>query len=275
MKPRTKGKRISVVSGVILLTVLMVTTWFFLDHIRFWRLFESLGRNEQGLMEYRYRQTGIVMVRVPAGTFLMGSPEGEEGAFLREHPQHEVTLSPFLMAKYEVTQLKWEKIMGSNRSEFKGDTLPVAASWNDCQEFCKNTGLRFPTEAQWEYACRAGTTGNYGGTGKLDEMGWYDRNTGNLHPPGEKELNQFGLYDMHGNVFEWCEDIYDPEFYKHSEASRTNPLCTSGPNGFRVVRGGSWDFDANGCRSAYRYRYGPAKPKPYHQGFRPAYRPLP
>ena len=147
----------------------------------------------------------------------------------------------------------------------------MAESWDECHEFCRRTGLSLPTEARWEYACRAGTTGDYGGTGKLSEMGWYEGNTGSLHPAGEKEANQFGLHDMHGSVFEWCEDIYDPEFYKSREAGHVNPLCTSGPNEYRVVRGGSWDYDANGCRSAYRYRYPPSQPLAYHVGLRPAY----
>ena len=162
MKPRTKGKRISVVSGVILLTVLTITTWFFWDHIQFWWLFESLGKNEQGYPEYRHRQTGIVMVRLPGGTSLIGY-DGASGWFHADAvPQHEATLDAFLLDKYELSQSEWTKVMTSNRSKNTGDSHPVdGLSYDDCQSFCSKTGLALPTEAQWEYACRAGTTSVY------------------------------------------------------------------------------------------------------------------
>ncbi len=144
--------------------------------------------------------------------------------------------------------------MGENPSRFKRDDLPVEnVTWNDCKRFCEKTGLALPSETQWEWACRAGTAGDYGGTGNLDEMGWYKKNSGDKsHPVGEKKPNDFGLNDMHGNVREWCEDFDSP-------GSR-----------FRVLRGGCWDNVAQYCRSAYRYRLAPSI-RHFHIGFRPAW----
>jgi len=126
--------------------------------------------------------------------------------------------------------------------------------WMECDEFCRKLSsqlgqtVSLPTEAQWEYACRAGTTGAY--AGDLDEMGWYWDNSGDeIHPVGQKKPNAWGLYDMHGNVWEWCQDWYDRDY--DTESPTSDP---TGPNSgsYRVTRGGSWDFDARGCRSAYR-----------------------
>ena len=150
-----------------------------------------------------------MFVSLPGGTFAMGSPEDEEGRYDVEGPVHDVTLSPFLIAKYEVSQAEWTRVMKENPSTFLGDDLPVEnVSQEECRKFCVATGLALPPEAQWEYACRAGTSGPYGGTGAPDAMGWYGKNSGRVtHPVGEKRANDFGLYDMHGNVLEWCEDV--------------------------------------------------------------------
>ena len=189
----------------------------------------------------------------PEGTFMMGSPSGEDGRY-GDEKQHQVTLTKgFWMLETEVTQKQWKAIMGSNPSHFKGDNLPVEnVSWNDCQEFCKKCALlgmpvQLPTEAQWEYACRAGSTGPY--AGNLDEMAWFEDNSGRkTHPVGTKKPNAWGLYDMHGNVWEWCADWYDGDY---PSGSVTDPIGPSNGSD-RVVRGGSWCYYARRCRSAYR-----------------------
>ena len=192
----------------------------------------------------------------------MGSPapdlfgKGGEDKRRQDEIQHQVTLTKgFWMAKYEVTQLQWVSVMKSNPSEHKGEIFPVeSVSWNDCQQFCQKTGLSLPTEAEWEYACRAGSTGAYAGTGRLEDMGWYYGNSfvsdivgKTTHRGGKKKPNAWGLYDMHGNVREWCEDWYG----EYPSGAVTNPTgADSGDE--RVMRGGDFENDPDRCRSAYR-----------------------
>ncbi len=216
-------------------------------------------------------RVGIDMVRIPAGKFLMGSPADEKDRQSDEGPQHEVTISKsFYMGKYEVTQLQWRAVsvlpkvsieLPSDPSKFKGDNLPVEqVSWEEAVEFCERlsraTGkaYRLPTEAEWEYACRAGTTGMYAGS--LDAMAWYSSNAGNTtHPVGQKQANRFGLYDMHGNVWEWCRDWYGENYYFSSpDTDPTGPSTGS----YRVVRGGGWFFIAANLRAAFRNRSAPS-----------------
>lgn len=182
----------------------------------------------------------------PPGTFRMGDDEIQ------------VTLTKgFWMGKTEVTQAQWKSVMWNNPSKFEGDDLPVVdMSWDECQQFCQNTGLQLPTEAQWEYACRAGSTGPYAGTGKLDEMGWYGgdlfSDSDGTHPVGTKQSNAWGLYDMHGNVWELCADWYDRHWYdNYRSAVMTDPV---GPSSgyYRVRRGGSWHNRADDCTSSAR-----------------------
>jgi formylglycine-generating enzyme required for sulfatase activity len=207
--------------------------------------------------EIVHEKTGIEMVYVPAGSFAMGSPASEAGQ--GEQRQRQVTLTKaFYLGRYEVTQEQWERVMGNNPSEFKqvGKTAPVEkVSWTDCQEYVGKLNtldprpsppgtFRLPTEAEWEYACRAGTTGAYAGI--LDEMGWYDKNSGKTtHPVGQKKPNAWGLWDMHGNVWEWCADWAG----NYPAGPATDP---AGPETgeCRVMRGGSWNFDASICRAA-------------------------
>ena len=186
----------------------------------------------------------------PAGSFQMGY------VFPREKPVHEVTLTRgFWLLETEVTQAQWQAVMGDNPSDFKGDNLPVeSVSWEDCKEFCtklssQGLNVSLPTEAQWEYACRAGTTSAY--AGNLDEMAWYSKNSGSTtHEVGQKKPNAWGLYDMHGNVWEWCSDWFDSGYYSKSPASDpTGPDTGS----YRVFRGGGWDCVARNCRSALRF----------------------
>ena len=200
------------------------------------------------------------MVEVRGGTFRMGatSEQGSD-AWDREKPVHSVTLSSFYIGKTEVTQALWKAVMGSNPSEFKGDNRPVeSVSWDDCQEFIRKlndlTGqnFRLPTEAEWEFACRGGNNSRgykYSGNNYIDNVAWYDGNSGNkTHPVATKSPNELGIYDMSGNVWEWCADWYG----KYSSGAQTNP---KGPydGSLRVCRGGSWFYDAWFCRSSIRY----------------------
>ena len=213
----------------------------------------------------------IEMRWIPPGKFPMGSPSGEDGRFDWEGPQHEVTLTRgFWLGSTPFTQAQWEAVMGKNLSQFKGGDRPVEmVNWENCQEYCEalnkllpGLGARLPTEADWEFACRAGTsafndgspcTAPEGADPALDRLGWYDKNSGGeTHPVGQKQANAWGLYDMHGNVWEWCEDwfgSYPPE-------AQIDP---AGPeNGVvRVVRGGSWNNPARSCRSARRAGFDP------------------
>jgi formylglycine-generating enzyme required for sulfatase activity len=211
----------------------------------------------------------------PPGDFIMGSPETENERWNDDEDQVHVTLTKgFWMAKTEVTQAQWRAVMGKNPSHFKGDDLPVeTVSWDDAQEFIKKVNgsgeipeggkVCLPTEAQWEYACRAGEKGPFSG-GTLDQVAWYNENSGGkTHPVGTKKSNAWGLHDMHGNVWEWCADWYDD-----SLRGGTDP---SGPSSgvYRVYRGGSWGGLAARCRAAYRLRYSPDF-RYYYLGFRPA-----
>jgi formylglycine-generating enzyme required for sulfatase activity len=194
-------------------------------------------------------------VHVAAGAFFMGSGDAGGNAM----PVHRVTLSrDFEIGKYEVTQAQWESVMGGNPSHFRGALRPVEqVSWVDVQTFLQIMNMRgdgytyrLPTEAEWEYSARADTTADYGGTGVLDEMGWYSENSGQeTHPVGQKEPNAWGLYDMHGNVWEWVHDWYGVQYYAESPA--TDPV---GPGAgiARVCRGGGWSYSAARSKSASR-----------------------
>lgn len=196
-----------------------------------------------------------------------GSPEGEND---REdwETQHSVTLTKgFWMAKTEVTQAQWISVMGNNPSKQRDDDrLPVGnVSWDDCVQFCQKAGLQLPTEAQWEYACRAGSEEAYGGTGNLDDMGWYRDNCTEIQPVGKKMPNAWGLYDMHGNVEEWCSDFSDIHM-SYSSNAVTNP---TGPKSgkTRIIRGGSVFRSKQRCRSAFRFNEFPSAAET--RGFRP------
>ncbi len=221
---------------------------------------------------------GMKFVLVPSGSFLMGSPENEQHRFEREGPQHQVNLQPFYMMTTEVTQAQWKKVMGSNPSHFKGNKLPIEmVSWNDVQEFIgklnqidPGKGYRLPSEAEWEYACRAGSkTAYYSGPEKADlnKIGWYDENSGvgKTHPVGKKEPNAWGLYDLHGNVMEWCEDWYHDDY--RGAPTDGSAWMSSPSDTCRVYRGGSWFAFAYNCRSAYRNRGEPGA-KDKDLGFR-------
>jgi formylglycine-generating enzyme required for sulfatase activity len=208
----------------------------------------------------------LEMVGVPDGEFLMGSPEGEEGRENNEGPQHRVTIQAFSIGKYEITQAQWKAVMdGNNPSNFNGDDLPVeGVSWEDAKEFCQKltqmTGKRYglPSEAEWEYACRARTTGAY--ASDIDKMAWYYDNSGaKTHLVGQKLANAFGLYDMHGNVREWCEDVwrnsYDGE--RGNQPTDGSAWLSGEDLRFRAMRGGSWKDHSREVRSAARTTVSP------------------
>ena len=199
------------------------------------------------------------MVYVSGGTFTMGatSEQGNE-AEKDEKPTHNVTLSSYYICKYEVTQALWQAVMGSNPSYFKGDNLPVEqVSWNDCQAFINRlnsyTGrnFRLPTEAEWEFAARGGNYSRrykYSGSNYIGDVAWYyDNSGGRTHPVGTKQANELGLYDMSGNVWEWCSDWYGA-YKSYSQTDPTGPYSGSR----RVARGGSWYYSARYCRSSNR-----------------------
>lgn len=201
-------------------------------------------------------ETGPVLVLLPPGTFRMGAehpgpvPRGDnlpEYDPRVEGPVHDVTLSAFFIGKWEVRQCEWRQVTGESPSRHLGDDLPVdSVIWRRARAFSERLGLRLPTEAQWEYACRAGTSTPFAGTGYVDDMGWYRYNSGMApHPVGEQCPNAFGLHDLHGNIAEWCEDVWDPEFYSKAASRVLDPVCREGAQGTEgagrhVVRGGAW-----------------------------------
>ena len=229
----------------------------------------ELGMNPKtGLNEIQINLTGmpedatpLVMVLLPAGSFMMGSPPHEKDRGSDEEP-HEVTIpKPFDLGKYEVTQAQWQAVMGSNPSEFKGKNLPVEqVSWDDCQKFVEKMSalglgrFRLPAESEWEYACRAGTTTRFywGDDLLLFEIGdhaWYDRNSNETtHEIGGKQPNAWGFFDMSGNVSEWCQDWRG--YYPQRTETDSQSLLSRGG---RVVRGGGWTDGAQHCRSALRF----------------------
>jgi formylglycine-generating enzyme required for sulfatase activity len=257
------------------------------------------GSPQQKILTRRTRRTGqhfyealseeirLDMVLIPGGTFIMGSPDGEKGANSTEKPQHEVTVPQFFMGRYPITQAQWRVVadwpaivgyppfdrpLNPDPSSFKGDDRPVEnVNWDDATEFCQRlsqrTGrqYRLPSEAEWEYACRAGTQtpfsfGNYIST----ELANYSGSEYGESPACETKgkttdiglylPNNFGLCDMHGNVWEWCED----DWHKSYEGAPTDGsawLNRENENSTKIIKGGSWVSVPRGCRSAYRYLY--------------------
>ena len=198
------------------------------------------------------------MVSINGGTFIMGATYEQDEAMDREYPTHEVTLSSFKICKYEVTQELWQAVMGTNPSRNVGTKRPVDnVSWNDCQRFIKKlnslTGknYRLPTEAEWEFAARGGNysqNNKYSGSSYADETAWHSGNSGNTsHNVGQKRPNELGLYDMSGNVFEWCKDVFGDYSYNPQH----NPSGPSSGN-THVGRGGGYNLGAKFCRVSGR-----------------------
>jgi formylglycine-generating enzyme required for sulfatase activity/tRNA A-37 threonylcarbamoyl transferase component Bud32 len=246
-------KRVSrvVVGIVVILFVLSTGTW---GIFRFILNKPDTPLENNGESQLKETETNVgTFVQLPTGEFMMGGEQNSD-----EKPVHKVRITKaFEMGKYEVTQSQWQAVMGNNPSSFKGANLPVEqVSWNDVQEFIKKLNAknddyiyRLPTEAEWEYACRAGTIGDY--AGNLDEMGWYNKNSENkTHSIGEKKSNNWKLHDMYGNVWEWCSDWYDSKYY-----AKSPEVDPKGPDSglTRVLRGGGLLNPAATCRSASRY----------------------
>ena len=198
------------------------------------------------------------MILVEGGTFTMGATSEQQDSFDDEKPTHQVNLSNFYIGKYEVTQSLWKAVMGTNPSKWQGENLPVEqVSWNDCQKFIKKlnsmTGknFRLPTEAEWEYAARGGNRSRgyqYSGSNNLEDVAWYASNSAYMpHDVGTKAPNELGIYDMSGNVFEWCHDWYG----KYYRSTQINPTGQSSGS-LRVYRGGSSYYTASNCRMAKR-----------------------
>jgi formylglycine-generating enzyme required for sulfatase activity len=212
---------------------------------------------------------GMKLRWIPKGKFTMGSPEKEKGRYDSEGPQHRVTFDQgFWMAETEVTQAQYQAVMGENPSLFKGEDLPVEqVSWHQAVEFCRKLAererragklssgwvYRLPSEAEWEYAARAGSTGaRYGA---LDEIAWYEGNAGSeTHPVGKRLSNAWGLHDMLGNVWEWCQDVWHDDY---EGAPTDGSAWSKGRKGrkadWRAIRGGVWLLDAGNVRAAYRF----------------------
>ncbi|MCC5828726.1 MAG: SUMF1/EgtB/PvdO family nonheme iron enzyme [Phycisphaeraceae bacterium] len=205
---------------------------------------------------------GVVLklALIRAGEFMMGSGDDDPEAFGNEKPRHCVRITrPFYMGIYPVTQAQYLAVMGKSPSLFKGDSNPVEmVSWDDAQQFCEHLSsrigrqVRLPTEAEWEYACRAGTTASR--YGNLNAIGWFDGNSGGTtHPVGAKRANAWGLHDTIGNVWEWCEDNWHGDY----NGAPLDGSAWAGNKAARVVRGGSWSYIPRYCRSSYRSRFGP------------------
>jgi formylglycine-generating enzyme required for sulfatase activity len=219
----------------------------------------------------------LELVLIPAGRFVMGSPSDEKGRSELECLPVKVTMSrPCYMGKYPVTQEQYQKIMGRNFSDTRGPRNPVErVSWNDATDFCRKLGaltgqaVRLPTMAEWEYACRAGTTTRFcsgDSDSALNRVGWYEGNSGrSTHPVGQKASNAWGLYDMHGNVYEWCRDVSGGKDYFGS-GPVTDPVGPENP-GAHALCGGCWGSSADDCRSAAGMECSP-EPRNNVAGFR-------
>ncbi|MCX5664771.1 MAG: formylglycine-generating enzyme family protein [Planctomycetota bacterium] len=262
--------------------------------------------------------TGMEMLLVPPGKFMMGASPGDEYALevekllaeqvpqskYSERPQHEVTITKaFYLGRNEVTQEQWLMVMGQHPSLFQQSNAKLIAevylskafvdwtdikmtaeeakaradsaakavkfnpveviSWDDCQKFCAKTGMILPTEAQWEYACRAGV--DKATYGELDQIAWnFDNANLTTHSVGQKAPNALGFYDMIGNVNEWCQDWYEGDYYKSCEGGVVDPTGPAQSElGARVLRGGGWRYAAGGCRASYRYSFAPGYQNDY------------
>jgi len=232
---------------------------------------------------YLHEQSGLEFVLIPGGSFEMGSESGED----KEKPVHTVNIKSFLICRTECTQEAWDRISMKDHRKWKGSDLPIeTVDWNDCMSWCRKAGLRLPTEAEWEYACRAGTTTdfsfgnldsdlfrycNYCDKSNTDDCNWQDKSHNDGYdktaPVMSYKPNAFGIFDMHGNVMEWCQDKYHDGY---SDAPISGESWESGGSSNRVIRGGCWIATSLYCRSAFRYGGSPDS-RNSMSGFRPAF----
>ena len=238
---------------------------------KFGEIIQRQPRIARYFLEYLGNGVKLEMAAIPGGTFMMGSPENEIGISAWESPQHQVTVPSFFMGKYSVTQVQYQAIMGTNPSYFKGSNRPVEqVSWNNavafCQKLSQKTGknYRLPSEAEWEYACRAGTNTpfHFGETITTDLANYggnytYGQGPQGVCRKGTREVgsfglaNNFGLYDMYGNVWEWCQDNWHTN-YEGAPTDGSAWLDNKKRKNARLLRGGSWDSNPEVCRSAFR-----------------------
>jgi len=230
----------------------------------------SCGGKTNTVKIYRHGKTGLEFVLVPGGTFWMGSPDEEEGRYSHESPRHRVTVKPFLICRTECTQDAWDRIGGDDARRWRGADLPIEmVSWNDVTNWCNKAGLRLPSETEWEYACRSQSETRFcfgESAGQLGEYDWYAGNSGKqMHPVGKTKSNAFGLFDMHGNVAEWCHDVYYDSYASAPDDGSARDGCGLD----RVVRGGSWLDVPQDCRPAFRLWLAVGD-RSLYVGFRPA-----
>ena len=260
-----------IICGVAAIAIFLVLLLFWGNENKMPDIRGLVKSSNSGDLELVVDGVSYVMKPVEGGTFLMGSDDSEAANY--ERPVHSVTVSSFYIGATEVTQALWKAVMTSNPSTWNGDELPVqCVCWNDCQEFLRiinsvtGKDFRLPNEAEWEFAARGGMNSRcyqFAGSNSIDSVSWYDVNSGGKpHVVGTKLSNELGLYDMSGNVMEWCQDWRD----KYNGIYQTNP---QGPleGMFRVLRGGSWFDSETLCRVSSRYSRNP-EAKSYSYGFR-------
>lgn len=250
---------------------------------KFNELFKEMGTNGAGFREYKHRQTGIEFVEIPGGTYTRGSRLDSPFAEENEFPPQSISLSPFLIAKYEVTHGEWKKLMPEGELEryrkIPNNVPRTDVSWLKIYEFLDQTQLQLPSESQWELAS-LGPQGERFSSEGLQDQAWTKRNSHvdsmglietkpHLHAVGKKMPNGYGLFDMLGNAWEWCEDNYEPSFYHLEESTKKNPVCRS-TSPSRVLRGGSYLHDEVECRPSFR-RGLHADKKAKNVGFRPVF----
>jgi formylglycine-generating enzyme len=250
---------------------------------------EIFGEDDAGVFaEFTLKEVRFVWRWIPPGRFRMGCDPEDAHGYPDEKPQHLVTITRgFWLGETPITQTQWLALRSDNPSRFQGEDRPVEqVTWPECVAFASDLtiavpGLEaaLPTEAQWEYACRAGKQSAFndgssctkpeGNDSALDRLGWFDKNSGNVtHPVKQKLPNAWGLYDLHGNVWEWCRDRWEDDVYSGRADGVSDPVYdSSDPEAQRVVRGGSWSYRARDCRAAFRSGWHPGL-RGRNQGFR-------